>query len=473
MSSTEMTAEPRAARRGAPTGFGRTLLAAPRGLALLGVALGGAGVLLAVPLLILGVWVATRIPSTDSDRHAAFLWLLVPLVPGCALAVRGIAVLTRRLAEPWCGVAITAPYRPMPAGPHPTGLRPRLLRWARRLLTDPATWRDLAWTAVTGCASMLVLFLSAWPGFLTLRVLSAIFGVQFGPVGQDHVGPRSFSLVKGLIMLLTFPFHPHSFPIWGATFTGLLIVVFTVWAGPRVLYGYGLAARSLLGPTQEAELALRVRHLAATRSDTIDFGAAELRRIERDLHDGAQARLVAMGMTLSAAESLFESDPGAARALVSEAKGSSAKALAELRDLVRGIHPPVLADRGLVDAVRALALDLPLKAHFSGELTNRLPAAIESAAYFAVNELLANITKHAQATQTWIEIGHTGSVLRISVTDDGRGGADPAQGTGLRGLERRLAAFDGILAVSSPLGGPTIANLEIPCASSSPKTSSS
>jgi signal transduction histidine kinase len=159
--------------------------------------------------------------------------------------------------------------------------------------------------------------------------------------------------------------------------------------------------------------------------------------------------------------------------MLAEAKSSSVKALGELRDLVRGVHPPVLADRGLVDAVRALALDLPLPVHCGGGLDGRVPAAVESAAYFAVSELLANATKHARARRIWIEIGHTGGLLRIGVTDDGCGGADASAGTGLSGIERRLAAFDGVLAVSSPVGGPTIANLEIPCASPSPKTSSS
>jgi signal transduction histidine kinase len=247
-------------------------------------------------------------------------------------------------------------------------------------------------------------------------------------------------------------------------------VALGLWAAPKVLQAYGGLTRSMLGPTGQAELALRVAHLAQTRADTIDTGAAAMRRIERDLHDGAQARLVAMGMTLDAADQLLEDNPAAARALLAEARESSAKALAELRNLVRGIHPPVLADRGLAEGVRALALDLPLRAHFASELTGRPPAPVESAAYFAVSELLANVSKHAHARQAWVDLRHEGGMLRIGVSDDGTGGADPARGTGLAGLERRLAAFDGVLAVSSPPGGPTVVNMEIPCALSSPKT---
>jgi signal transduction histidine kinase len=273
---------------------------------------------------------------------------------------------------------------------------------------------------------------------------------------------------------------------------GILLAVAGFVAAPWLLRGYGEFARSLLGPTQHAELAQRVSYLAQTRTDTIDAGAAEIRRIERDLHDGAQARLVAMGMTLDAAGLLIDTNPAAAQALLTEARDNSVKALADLRDLVRGIHPPVLADRGLADAVRALALDSPLRVSVTNELSGRPPAPVESAAYFAVSELLANAAKHAEADRVWIDIRFDGrpagglasggemllggngmsGMLRIGVTDDGRGGADPALGTGLQGIEHRLAAFDGVVAVSSPPGGPTVVNMEIPCALSSPKTSS-
>jgi signal transduction histidine kinase len=185
---------------------------------------------------------------------------------------------------------------------------------------------------------------------------------------------------------------------------------------------------------------------------------------------------------LDAAGQLLDTSPAAARALLAEARDSSVRALGELRDLVRGIHPPVLADRGLADAVRALALDSLVRPQVTAELPGRAPAAVESAAYFAVSELLANVAKHAAADRVWIDIGYEGArgdgeirgggMLRISVTDDGRGGADPGHGTGLLGTERRIAAFDGVLAVSSPLGGPTVVNMEIPCVLSSPKTSS-
>jgi len=177
-------------------------------------------------------------------------------------------------------------------------------------------------------------------------------------------------------------------------------------------------------------------------------------------------------MTLDAAGQVIDDNPEAARALLYEARDASVKALAELRALVRGIHPPVLADRGLADAIKALALDSPMRIRVISDLYGRPSAPIESAAYFAVSELLANVSKHAEARETWIDIRYTDGMLRIGVTDNGHGGADPSRGSGLRGIERRLAAFDGVMAISSPPGGPTAVTMEIPCELSSPKTSS-
>jgi signal transduction histidine kinase len=242
-----------------------------------------------------------------------------------------------------------------------------------------------------------------------------------------------------------------------------LFLAFGLWLVPRTLGARG----ALVG-----RLTSRVQRLSETRTDAVDTAAAELRRVERDLHDGAQARLVALGMSLRAAERLIETSPKAALALVGEARAMSSRALTELRDLVRGIHPPVLADRGLGDAVRALALETPVTTKLDIDLPGRLAEPVESAAYFAVAEVLANAAKHAQARVVEIHMLHNGDCLRIAVTDDGVGGADPAKGSGLRGVERRLGTFDGILAVNSPPGGPTIVVIEVPCALLSLKTSS-
>jgi signal transduction histidine kinase len=256
---------------------------------------------------------------------------------------------------------------------------------------------------------------------------------------------------------------------------GAALLALGSWLAPRTV---GAHVRAVLADRPAAELASRVQQLTETRTVAVDSAAAELRRIERDLHDGAQARLVALGMNLRALERLIPVSPEAAVALAAEARESSSQALAELRDLVRGIYPPVLADRGLADAVQALALDLPLRVEVDIDLAGRPEAPVESACYFAVAEALTNVVRHAGARCVQVRMRHSGrgaqtGLLRIEVSDDGTGGADPAGGTGLAGVEKRLATFDGILAISSPPGGPTVIAMEVPCALSSPRTSSS
>jgi signal transduction histidine kinase len=397
----------------------------------------------AVAGLVMSVAVTRSTAGAAIGIAAADTVAVLCLAPILVLATRLSAMMTRRLLARWYGVAAPRPCHSRSAG----GSRPR--RSIGHLLADPATWRDLLWTLLGGCAGGVMLL---------------------APVVMTGVGLIAFI---GSRVIGTIP--PPAYP--GNNSVSILLIGFALVVGglalaPWTLRGYAAVAAGLLAPAGgNAELKRRIRHLATTRTETIDAGAAELRRIERDLHDGAQARLVAMGMTLDAAGQLLDDNP-AARALLAEARDSSAKALNELRDLVRGIHPPLLAERGLGDAVRELALDSPQRVHVSSELSGRLPAPVESAAYFAVSELLANAAKHAPASRVTVDIRHDGQQLRIGVTDDGPGGADPARGSGLSGIERRLAAFDGVLAVTSPPGGPTSVSMEIPCALSSPKTSS-
>ena len=430
------------------------LVAATHGVAFTGLMLAGLGLLIVIvgAVFFTALGVAALIVGNRGPQDSHMLLALVVLgtglglarfaVPYALLGVRRLARLTRQLAADWCGVPIPERYTPRPDEALTFTGR---LTW---LAMDRATWRDLWWTV----ASPVACILAALPA-----VIIAIGLIEFiGPELTREIPPPAFpGNAAGTLIVL-----------------GLAIASIGVLAAPALLRAYGLLARSMLTPDGEAELASRVRQLTQTRAEALDTGAAEIRRIERDLHDGAQARLVAMGMTLDAAGQIIDSNPEAARALVREARDASVKALAELRALVRGIHPPVLADRGLADAIRALALDSPMRIHLASELTGRPPAPVESAAYFAVSELLANVSKHAEARQTWVDIRHTDEMLRIGVTDNGHGGAEPARGTGLRGIERRLASFDGVVAISSPPGGPTAVTMEIPCALSSPKTSS-
>jgi signal transduction histidine kinase len=380
------------------------------------------------------------------------------LVPPSVLLLRKIATRRRARTAEWQGLEIPEPYRPLP------DRRPGVVGHAEQtvaLLTDPSTWRELLWILVDAVAGS---FLALLPIGL---IMEGVYGI-FLTIGWRTVTSH------GMNDWYTFVHvdQAHANLRWATSAIGVVLILAGLRVAKPMLAANARLTRFFLAP-DAARLRARVEHLTTTRSHAVDAQAAEIRRIERDLHDGAQARLVAMGMNLSAASSLLDEDPEAARRLMLEARDSSLKALTEIRDLVRGIHPPVLADRGLADAVRALALDSPLDVEVTAEVPGRVAAPLESAAYFAVTEVLANAAKHAAASKVWIDLRHEDGRLRIAVGDDGVGGADPAAGTGLRGVERRLATFDGILALSSPPGGPTVVTMELPCASSSPKTSSS
>lgn len=377
------------------------------------------------------------------------VFLGVALLPSCLLAVRHEAQRVRRLVQRTTAIEVAASYR---------SESPRAAKGARwrtdlpRMLADPTTWRDVLWLFVNPTIGWVLTLLPA------ALILWGVFGVVMPTIWKAIVDAGANNWY-GPIHVTTASSAAWCVPI------GVAFVLTGFAVAPAVLRAYGRFARSLLAPTRRSELAQEVAHLAESRSGAVDRQAEEIRRIERDLHDGAQARLVAMGMTLGAAEQLLDSDPATARALVVGARESSAKALRELRDLVRGIHPPVLADRGLADAVRALALDSPLEISVEADLGDRLPAPVESAAYFAVSELLVNVAKHAGAEQVWVDLRRRAGMVRMMVTDDGAGGADPAKGSGLRGIERRMATFDGTLLIDSPVGGPTVVRVEIPCGS--------
>ncbi|MFI5676249.1 sensor histidine kinase [Streptomyces cellulosae] len=423
-----------AAKNGSGNGNGGTRMrgvarAALRGLALALVVLPGA-----VTCFVLSVVSIALIP----------VGVGIVTTPWVLTGVRAYADWRRVLAAEWCGVPIPSAYRPLPKDANP---------WSRTfgMLRDPATWRDLWWLPVDMTA-----------GFVTALLSAALL---FYPL-------EGFAVAAGLWRVLPdgywygFVHVTDQASAFGAATLGLVLLFFTPFLTPRLLEGHFRLTRAVLTSGQ-GELAERVRVLTETRRDAVDTSAAELRRIERDLHDGAQARLVAMGMDLGTIEVLVEKDPEQAKRLLAQARQSSAEALTELRELVRGIHPPVLAERGLGDAVRALALRLPVATEVSVELPGRADAPVESAAYFAVSEVLTNAVKHSGADRIWVDLHHTdegGAVLRISVTDNGRGGAAIGAGSGLAGVERRLGTFDGVLAVSSPAGGPTMVTMEIPCA---------
>jgi signal transduction histidine kinase len=388
---------------------------------------------------VFGLWLLLQVDAPGAGLLRALItrWLdprRGPISPAFGLLLIPVTVMTELLIGPryWFGMQFPAVAAIV------------LIDAAIATASLILVFRSRIWAATVAEAALLVL---------------GVYGLLIPALYPDVPG-----FVYGLMPLDV----THHAGLGGAL-QGTALVGFGLWLAPRVLSQH---QDSIELAERASQLTQRVETLTQTRSVAVDTAAAELRRIERDLHDGAQARLVAVGMSLQAAERLFASNPEAALALVGEAKESSSRALTELRDLVRGIYPPVLADRGLGDAIRALALDTPLPVTVHANLPAKVELPVASAVYFSVAEALANVTKHAGARSVRIGLSHRGGMLRAEVTDDGAGGADLAAGTGLAGVERRLATFDGILAVSSPPGGPTIVVIEVPCASSSAKTSS-
>ncbi|MEV7426375.1 histidine kinase [Streptomyces sp. NPDC091212] len=339
------------------------------------------------------------------------------LLPETVLLIRRMAGAKRRRVAGWTGREIPEAYLPVTGS-----LRARL----RTVTHDPGTYADLRWMVahygygVLVCLPLLLL----WP--LGLLLDGAWCGLL-----------RRRAVVLPLISRLA--------------------DLDAAWS------------TALLKPSPKARLVERVEELTETRAGAIAAHGAELRRIERDLHDGTQARLVSLSMRIGLAKRAYDRDPAAARQLLDDAQDQAEEALTELRHVVRGIHPPILTDRGLAGAVRALAASSGLDVTVSAEGLSdsghgpRAPAAVEAAAYFVVAETLTNAAKHSGSDRAEVRLARTDTALRVRVRDEGRGGADETGGTGLVGLRRRVAALDGTVAVTSPAGGPTVIEVELPC----------
>jgi signal transduction histidine kinase len=409
---------------------------------------------------------AAALVTTGAPGHGSYhgplpAGILVPLA--LLLLALGLWLTPRMLASLWA---------------HATRLLPYLRRWPQQgrwgVLLVPVAALGLAEFGVN------VWTIAAVPVALLLVIRRPVIGADLVPPALAAFAGYGIAIALSWLSLASSGF-PETTVSYGALRVGspdmallagveaAAFLAFSAWLVPRTI---GAHVSALLGVEPDPGLAGRVQQLTQTRADAIDSAVAELRRIERDLHDGAQARLVALGISLRAVEHMLPGSPYDALALVTEARQTSSRALADLRDLVRGICPPVLADRGLQAAVHALVLDTPLPVQLDIDLPGRLTAPVESACYFAVAELLANAARHSGARTVHLRVQHAAGMLRIEVADDGHGGADPASGSGLQGVERRLGTFDGILAVSSPPGGPTMIAIEVPCALSSPKTCS-
>ncbi|MGW6518826.1 MULTISPECIES: sensor histidine kinase [unclassified Streptomyces] len=337
------------------------------------------------------------------------IWLL----PETVLLIRRIAGAKRRSTASWTGREIPEAYRTV-TGP----LRERL----RTAVGDPGTLTDLRWLGAYYVYGWLtVLMLPLWPAGLLVD------GVRRSLLGRE-------ALVLPLLVRLA-----------------------------DLEAGWSAA---LLSPSPKALLASRVEQLTATRADAVAAHGAELRRIERDLHDGAQARLVALSMRIGLAQRAYGADPDTARKLLTDAQDQAEEALTELRHVVRGIHPPILTDRGLEGAVRALAgsSGLGVTVRTDGLPDGpRAPAAVEAAAYFVIAEALTNAAKYSGSDRAEIVLARSRTGLSVRVRDEGCGGVDEGAGSGLLGMRRRVAALDGTVRVSSPVGGPTVIEVELPC----------
>jgi len=336
----------------------------------------------------------------------------------------------------------------IPAPPRaPAGVTGWRLAW--RAITRATPWKNLSYALVRLPLSAIeaVLAFVVWGAAVALALLPAYNAAL--PGGAAHFG--GFRL--------------------GGLWWDLLAVVTGLWllvAAPIVTRALALAdaavARFLIGSSDRAELTARIGELETSRARVLDAAEAERMRIERDLHDGAQQRLVSLAMELGRARAKFASDPQAAEAIVGQAHEQAKQALAEIRNLVRGVHPPVLTDRGLDAALSGLAALSPIPVSVRADLPVRPPASIEAIAYFVVAEALANVAKHAKASQAEVTVRRSGDTLTLVIRDDGIGGADPS-GQGLTGLAARVAGVDGTLLVRSPAGGPTLVEVELPCGS--------
>jgi signal transduction histidine kinase len=386
-----------------------------------------ASALLAIPAIIFVVLTVVGWPLVIVSVGIAFI---AAAIPGAALLTRA----HRALSGPLLGTDIAEQYEDT------SGLNvfQRLPIWLR----DPARWRNFAFCAFSATGGLA---LSLVPPVLLL-----------GPLAH----------LAGLII--------DGGTVWIVLVVGVDGPMVALWwiLTPVLVKTRATVDRDILDVSRTKRLERRVEEVTASRSETLDHSAAEIRRIERDLHDGPQARIVSLGMNLGLAEQLVAQDPEAAKALLQDARESTVGALEELRSLVRGIHPPVLAERGLPGAIEALTLVVSIPVTLTDTLTGRPPAPVETAVYFGVAECLANAAKHATASRCWVRLSHTDDLLTAVVGDNGRGGADP-EGNGLSGVSRRLAAFDGTISVESPDGGPTVVTMEVPCELSLPRTTPS
>lgn len=367
-------------------------------------------------------------------------WIALALIaaPVTLVLAHPVARLFRRLLARWSRIDLPDGYRQQPepvrlstgfwwnGASYEKSLEDAQVDLRMRRIREPAYWREVRWAAVAAVV-----------------------------VAPACVAPLT-ALASAVLLFVE--------ASWASTVSGMIFLVIVVVIAPlawRIVRP--LAERFLAAPSATASQATDLRR---QRADLTASHDAEIRRIERDLHDGAQSRLVAVGLDLAAAERLWESDPERAKELLRVARAGTGESLKVLRELVHGVYPSVLIERGLVPAIRALALDSPIETVVDGPEEFRIASPLEAAIYFSVSELHTNIVHHAHASRARITVTARPTCVDVIVRDDGRGEATARPGGGLVGVRRRLAAFDGTLQIDSPSGGPTIITVRVPCESS-------
>ncbi|QQQ77391.1 sensor histidine kinase [Saccharothrix sp. 6-C] len=374
----------------------------------------------------------------------AVIWVGVPLGVLTLTVARGAATAERSWLRATLGVDIPRPYRALPEG---------ATARAKAIAKDPATWRDLAYW-------LIMLPLGVFEFALTVTLWAVVAATVLLPF-YLHWLPMTWEVTFSAGNVWLIDSFASAIPV---SVLGLLFGVLSYRVLKALGRGHALLAQSLLGPSRYGVLSAKAEQLSASRARGVEAAEAERRRIERDLHDGAQQRLVAVAMGLGRARSKMESDPDGARELIAEAHADAKLAISELRDLARGIYPSVLGDRGLDAALSSLAARSPIPVEVEVDVEPRPPTAVESTAYFTVAETLTNVAKHSGATRAHVKVSRTANSVVVEVTDDGRGGAEVRPGGGLAGLADRAATIDGVVVVVSPIGGPTVIRTELPCA---------
>ncbi|MGC9379552.1 sensor histidine kinase [Streptomyces sp. MH13] len=401
-------------------------------------------VLLSLPIGILLFTYAVTMISLGAGLLVTFLG--VPVLAAALAGCRALGAMERARARALLGLEVS--------DPEPLRMKKQgAMGWMGAVLKSGTSWRSVLYAMLQFPWSVFsfVVAVNVWAfgwAMLTYPLWFWVFPMYVGQDGLQLYGDQTHRI-----------YLDNPFEITMTAMVGLLFTLATPWIVRALTTVDRLMVHGLLGPSW---LATRVVELESGRGVVVDTAAADLRRIERDLHDGAQARLVNLAMDLGLAKEKLREDPQAAAVMVDEAHGEVKTALQELRDLARGIHPAVLTDRGLDAALSSVASRCTVPVRVEVDLEERPASAIEGIAYFTVSELLQNISKHARATSAAVEVWRVENRLMLQVVDNGVGGAAVGAGSGLAGLAERLDAVDGILVVDSPAGGPTRVTAELP-----------